>query len=177
MHAWKACAVGLGIFLAGGVSSPVDAQESNFMTLSSPEFAQGQPMPAKSAMKGDNKSPQLLLGSIPLNAKTLVLIVDDPDSPAGLWTHWLLWNIPPAAAVIAEGKVPQGAIEGKNSFGNTHYDGPVPPSGKHRYVFHAYALDTSLEVKPGASRDELVSAMKGHVVGTAQFYGTYSTSP
>jgi Raf kinase inhibitor-like YbhB/YbcL family protein len=144
------------------------------MTLSSPEFAGGQPMPAKSALRGANKSPQLLIGSVPLNAKSLVLIADDPDSPSGLWTHWLVWNIPTSASVITEGDVPHGAVEGKNSFGNVRYDGPVPPSGTHRYFFRVSALDTSLSLERGASRSGLEAAMKGHVVGHAEFFGTYS---
>jgi Raf kinase inhibitor-like YbhB/YbcL family protein len=169
--------VAWGIFLAGCLASPVVAQNSNYMTFSSPEFAEGQPMPSKSAMRGGNKSPQLLVGSVPLNAKTLVLIVDDPDAPSGLWTHWLVWNIPANVAVIGEGKVPHGAVQGKNSFGNVRYDGPAPPSGTHRYVFHIYALDTSLSLDWGASRGELEAAMKGHVVGKAEFFGTYSANP
>ena len=170
MRARRAC-----IFLAGFlVASPALAQSSNFMTISSPEFAGGQPMPAKSALRGANKSPQVLIGSVPENAKTLVLIVDDPDSPSGLWTHWLEWNIPTSASVIAEGEVPNGAVVGKNSFGNVRYDGPAPPSGTHRYFFRIFALDTKLSLDRGASRSELDAAMKGHVVGHAEFYGTYS---
>lgn len=177
MCAWRACVLSAGVLLTACLTSPVVAQDSNFMTFSSPEFAGGKAMPSKSAMRGDNKSPQLLIGGIPLNAKTLVLIVDDPDSPSGLWTHWLLWNIPPDTAVIAEGKVPLGAVQGKNSFGNVRYDGPAPPSGMHRYFFHISALDTSLSVDPGASRDEVEAAMKGHVVGSAEFFGTYAANP
>jgi len=177
MHAWRVCSFGLGIFLAGCMASPLAAQGSNYMTLSSPEFAEGQPMPPESAKGGDNKSPQLFIGSVPLNAKTLVLIVDDPDSPSGLWTHWLLWNIPPNVAVIGEGTVPHGAEQGKNSFGNVRYDGPAPPRGTHRYYFHVYALDRSLSLGPGASRAALEAVMKGHVVGSAQFFGAYSANP
>ncbi len=144
------------------------------MTFSTPKFAGGKPMPASSAKSGGNKSPQLLIGSVPENAKTLVIIVDDPDAPAGLWTHWLAWNIPADASVIEEGKLPAGAVEGINSFGNIRYDGPAPPSGTHRYVFHAFALDTKVVLDRGGSRDVLEAMMKGHVVGKAEFYGTYS---
>ncbi len=147
------------------------------MTISSPDFAQGQAIPAKFADKGGNRSPQLLVGSVPLHAKSLVLIVDDPDAPAGLWTHWLLWNIPPGVVVLDEGQVPRGAVQGKNSFGNARYDGPAPPSGTHRYFFHVFALDTKLSLAEGASRGELEAAMKGHIVGSAEFYGTYSADP
>lgn len=134
-------------------------------------------MPKTSADKGENRSPQLLIGSIPLNAKSLVLIVDDPDAPSGLWTHWLLWNIPPDKVVLEEGEVPKGAVQGKNSFGRTRYDGPAPPGGTHRYFFHVYALDAKLSLAEGASRSELEAAMKDHVVGSAEFFGTYSANP
>jgi Raf kinase inhibitor-like YbhB/YbcL family protein len=147
------------------------------MTLSSPDFAQGQAMPGEFAYKGGNHSPQLLIGSVPLNAKSLVLIVDDPDAPSGLWTHWLLWNIPPGAVVLEDGQVPKDAVQGKNSFGHTRYDGPAPPSGTHRYFFHVYALDTKLSLAEGAARGDLEAAMKGHVVGSAEFFGTYSANP
>ena len=177
MCAWRACILSAGILLTASGATPVFAQNSNFMTISSPEFAGGKPMPAKSTLRGANKSPQLLIGSVPLNAKTLVLIVDDPDARAGLWTHWLLWNIPTSASVIAEGTVPDDAVEGKNSFGNVRYDGPAPPSGTHRYVFHISALDTSLSLDRGASRDALETAMKGHVVGGAKVFGTYAANP
>ena len=134
-------------------------------------------MPKTSADKGENRSPQLLIGSIPLNAKSLVLIVDDPDAPSGLWTHWLLWNIPPDKVVLEEGEVPKGAVQGKNSFGRTRYDGPAPPGGTHRYFFHVYALYAKLSLAEGASRSELEAAMKDHVVGSAEFFGTYSANP
>jgi Raf kinase inhibitor-like YbhB/YbcL family protein len=147
------------------------------MTISSPEFAQGSPMAKTFAYKGDNRSPRLLVGGIPLNAKTLTLIVDDPDSPSGLWTHWVMWNVATDAVVIAQGQVPKGGVQGRNSFGHVRYDGPAPPSGTHRYFFRVYALDTNLSLEPGASRGEVEAAMKGHVVGSADFYGTYSASP
>ena len=174
MRAWQACVLGVGVLVAGCLAVRA---ESNYMTISSPDFAGGQPMPKWSADKGENRSPQLLIGSIPLNAKSLVLIVDDPDALAGLWTHWLLWNIPPGKVVLDEGQVPREAVQGKNSFGRTRYDGPAPPSGTHRYYFHVYALDTKLSLVEGASRGELEGAMKGHVVGSAEFFGTYSASP
>jgi Raf kinase inhibitor-like YbhB/YbcL family protein len=166
----------VGIVLAGWLTNAVGA-DSNFMTISSPDFAQGSPMAKTFAYKGDNHSPQLLIGGIPLNAKTLALIVDDPDSPSGLWTHWLMWNLPRDTAVIAQGEVPKGAVQGRNSFGHVRYDGPAPPSGTHRYFFHVYALDTRLSLAPGASRTELEAAMKGHVVGSAEFFGIYSAAP
>ncbi len=177
MHWWRACALGLGMFLAACSGTSLVAQDPGQMSASSPEFAQGQPMPQRSTMRGDNKAPQLLISSIPFKAQTLAIIVDDPDAPAGLWTHWLLWNVPPDIAVIDEGAVPKGAVQGKNSFGDVRYDGPAPPSGTHRYFFHVFALDKKLALPEGSSRDELEAAMKGHVVGQAEFFGTYSANP
>ena len=135
------------------------------------------PIPIKYGFHGQNISPELRIANVPANAKSLVLIVDDPDSPSGLWTHWLVCNLPPNTTDIPEGKLPPGAMQGKNSFGNVRYDGPAPPMGTHRYFFHLYALDTTLSLPAGSSRDALVEAMKGHVVGYGQTIGIYSASP
>ncbi len=134
-------------------------------------------MPAKYACRGDNISPEVRIENVPANARSLVLIVDDPDAPMGLWTHWLVWNLPADTASIPEGKPPSGARQGKNSFGNSRYDGPAPPSGTHRYFFHLYALDTVLSLSPGAGRAALLAAMEGHVVGSGETFGVYSASP
>jgi len=172
MHAWRACILLAGYFVA----TPVVAQSSNSMTFSSSEFANGQVMPSSTAMRGANKSPQLRIGGVPRDAKTLVIIVDDPDAPGGLWTHWVVWNIPANTSVIEEGQLPSGAIQGENSFGDVRYDGPAPPSGTHRYVFHLYALNERLMSASGLPRQKLESAMTGHVVGSAKFFGTYSAN-
>ena len=134
-------------------------------------------MSAKFAYKGENISPEITIKHVPAKALSLVLIVDDPDAPMGLWTHWLVWNLPPTTTDIPEGKLPPGAVEGKNSFGHVRYDGPAPPSGTHRYFFHLYALDATLSLPSGSSRAELLAAMKGHEIGTGETYGTYSASP
>jgi Raf kinase inhibitor-like YbhB/YbcL family protein len=108
--------------------------------------------------------------------KSFALIVDDPDAPHGLFTHWLVWNIPPDHPDLPEGGVPPGSIQGKNSFGDAHYDGPAPPNGKHRYFFHVYGFDTMLSLPAGSDRKALEAAMKGHVVAKApDFYGTFTT--
>jgi hypothetical protein len=110
----------------------------------------------------------------------LALIVDDPDSPSGLWTHWVVWNLPANTTSIEAGKLPSGAVQGKNSFGHVRYDGPAPPSGTHRYFFHVYALDTMLNLPAGSDRAALSSAMQGlpmnsgYVIGTGEMFGTYS---
>jgi Raf kinase inhibitor-like YbhB/YbcL family protein len=149
------------------------------LTITSPAFAEGKPIPAKYAYKSGNILPELHIGGVPAKARSLVLIVDDPDSPSGLWTHWLVWNLPPGTTSIAAGKLPTGAVQGQNSFKNSHYDGPVPPSGTHRYFFRLYALDTVLSVPAGADRKALTDAFVGtdHLVGTGETMGVYSASP
>src|ERR1019366_5496293 len=99
------------------------------VNISTPAFAQGKSIPAKYAYKGQNISPELRIGNVPANTRSMVLIVDDPDAPSGLWTHWLVWNLPADTTSIPEGKLPSGAIQGKNSFGRVRYDGPAPPRG------------------------------------------------
>ncbi len=141
--------------------------------ISSPAFDPGKPMPARFADAEANLSPELHIANVPAAAKSLVLIVDDPDAPAGLWTHWLVWNLPATTTVLTEGKLPPDAQQGRNSFGNVRYDGPAPPSGTHRYFFHLYALDTTLALPSGSDRSELTAAMQGHVVGKTDFFGTY----
>jgi Raf kinase inhibitor-like YbhB/YbcL family protein len=146
-------------------------------SITAPAFAQGQPIPARFALAGNNLSPELKVENVPDKARTLVLIVDDPDAPAGLWTHWLVWNLSADTHSIAEANLPDGAREGKNSFGNVRYDGPSPPSGTHRYFFRLYAIDTTLSLPTGSSRATLEAAMDGHIVGTTKIFGTYSASP
>jgi Raf kinase inhibitor-like YbhB/YbcL family protein len=185
MHVWRACVLLVGLCLACCLTNPLCAQPASFMNVSSPEFAQGQPMPLKSSKAGGNRSPELLIDTVPSKAKTLAIIVDDPDAPSGLWTHWVLWNVPPDVqgeigpfrVVIPEGVAPKGVVQGKNSFGDVRYDGPAPPSGTHRYFFHVFALDEKLSLAEGSSRQELEAAMQGHIVEKAEMYGTYSANP
>jgi Raf kinase inhibitor-like YbhB/YbcL family protein len=143
------------------------------ITLSSPAFDQGKPIPAKHALANANLSPELELHDVPPDAESLVLVVDDPDAPSGNWTHWLAWNIPPGTTSIPEGKLPPEAIQGKNSFGHVRYDGPAPPSGTHRYYFRLYALNTTVSLPTGASLSALAKAMDGHIIGSAELFGTY----
>ncbi len=157
----------------------VEPAKADTFSISSPSFAPGKPMPARFSYKGGDVSPELDFDGVPAAAKSLVIIVDDPDSPSGLWTHWLLWNIPAGTKVIPEGKVPAGVGQGKNSFGHNRYDGPVPPSGTHRYFFRAYALDVFLKLTAGSERSALkqVLADPNRVVAKAEMYGTYSANP
>jgi Raf kinase inhibitor-like YbhB/YbcL family protein len=148
--------------------------QARALDISSPAFADGQPMPGRFARVHDNISPPLQIGGVTAAAKSLALIVDDPDAPGGLFTHWVVWNLPAFTTSVAEGALPAGAEQGRNSFGDTHYDGPAPPSGTHHYVFHLYALDTPLTVAAGAKRTALLAAMKGHVIAQAQVIGTFA---
>jgi len=164
--------IGCGAFLLAFVPGLADPAQG--VAISSPAFAEGKPIPARHAYKGENISPELRIGNVPAKAKSLALIVEDPDSPSGLWTHWLVWNLAADTTSISEGKLPSGAIEGKNSFGHVRYDGPAPPGGTHRYFFRVYALDTTISLPSGSSRAALLAAMQGHVVGSGATHGVYS---
>jgi Raf kinase inhibitor-like YbhB/YbcL family protein len=159
----------LGWALAGGWA----LAQAPF-ALASPAFAAGQALPSRYARTHENISPALEIRGVSAQAKSLALIVDDPDAPVGLFTHWLVWNISPDTTLIAEGAPPPGSRQGKNSEGDAAYDGPSPPSGTHRYFFHLYALDAPLPTAAGADRGALEAAMRGHVVAETQLMGTYA---
>ena len=144
------------------------------MKITSPAFKEGEVIPERFSKNGQNVSPELRIEGMPAEAKSLALIVDDPDAPVGLFTHWLVWNIDPKTTDIAEGSVPAAAVQGKNDFGEIGYGGPQPPSGTHRYYFKIFALDRALDLKPGAKRREVDAAMKGHVIAQGQTTGRYS---
>ena len=144
------------------------------MKISSPAFQEGGTIPEKFSKNGQNVNPELRMEGAPAEAKSLVLIVDDPDAPVGLFTHWLVWNIDPKTTQIAEGSVPSGAVQGKNDFGDIGYGGPQPPSGTHRYYFKIFALDQTLDLKSGAKRREVDAAMRGHVIAQGESMGRYA---
>ena len=143
-------------------------------------FTNGGEIPRKYTCGGENVSPALSWAETPLQARSLALICDDPDAPGGTWTHWIVWNIPaqtsslPEAVPASQETIAGGARQGKNDFGRIGYGGPCPPPGKpHRYFFRLYALGTMLDVKPGASRSEMESAMKPHVLARAEWMGLF----
>lgn len=143
------------------------------MTISSPAFAPGNPIPSKYTCDGDNVNPPLLIADAPDDAESLVLIIHDPDAPAKDWGHWLVWNINPRAKEIAEASIPTNSTEGMTDFGRPGYGGPCPPSGRHNYHFKLYALDTTLDLDETATRAELEEAMMGHTLAEAELIGTY----
>ncbi len=143
------------------------------MQVNSAAFEQEKMIPAKFTCDGENVNPPINLAEIPSQAKSIVLIVDDPDSPGGTWNHWLVWNINPNTKEISENTVPNEAIQGKNDFGENKYGGPCPPMGTHHYFFRVYALDTLLNIPEGSGRADLDLIMKNHVIATGELMGIY----
>lgn len=143
------------------------------MNIRSSGFANNQPIPAKYTCDGQNINPPLEFTDVPNNGQSLALICDDPDAIAGIWTHWLVWNIDPRTAQIAENNVPTGAIQGRTSSGGNIYHGPCPPSGTHRYFFRVFALDLKLDLAADADKTSLEEAMKGHIIEEAELIGLY----
>jgi len=144
------------------------------MKINTNAFPEGGVIPDKYARQGSNMNPPLHLDDIPSRARSLALIVDDPDAPSGTFNHWVIYNIDPKTHDIKENSVPVIATQGRNDFGDVEYDGPQPPSGEHRYFFKAFALDTVLDLPRGARRQELEKAMEGHVLEQAATMGRYA---
>lgn len=147
-------------------------KEVNTMKITSPAFKHEGMIPSEYTCDGDDISPELNIAEVPENANSLVLVCDDPDAPRGTWDHWIVFNIAPSTAKIAKGAEPKGT-PGKNSWGNTGYGGPCPPSGTHRYFFKLYALDKRLDLPEGASKADIQKAMQGHIIEEAQLMGKY----
>jgi hypothetical protein len=142
-------------------------------------FKAQQPIPAKYTGDGENVSPPLRFSQVPRGAKSLVLIVDDPDAPRGTFDHWIVWNLPPDLKELTEGaeelkRLSPPPVQGTNGFGETYYQGPRPPPGKpHHYHFKLYALDVQLSLPEGSTKQEVERAMKGHIIEQAELVGTY----
>ena len=150
------------------------AEAAATMELKSDAFASGQSIPAKYGCTGKNISPALTWSSAPAGTQSYALIVDDPDAPMGTWVHWVLYNIPSGTTSLAENTDASGILVGKNSANHMRYDGPCPPSGTHRYFFKLYALDSTLSLSPGATKEQLLNAMKGHILAQGELMGTFS---
>ena len=149
------------------------------LQLSSTAFAEGQLIPHRHGFDDQNISPALQWSGVPPAAKSLALICDDPDAPAGTWVHWVIYDLPPHTDGLSENvpKSPElanGARQGMNDFKRPGYGGPAPPAGKpHRYFFKLYALDLKPDLKPGLTKKDLLKAMEGHVLAEGQLMGTY----
>ncbi|UCD03462.1 MAG: YbhB/YbcL family Raf kinase inhibitor-like protein [Candidatus Aenigmatarchaeota archaeon] len=146
------------------------------LRLTSPAFTDNSMIPAKFTCQGEDVNPQLDIGGAPGDVRSFVLIMDDPDAPMGTWDHWVVFNIPPETTTIQENSVPAGAVQGRNSWGNSEWGGPCPPSGVHRYVFKLYALDSRLELDHSATKADVENAMKAHILSEATLTGMYQKS-
>lgn len=146
------------------------------LRLESSVFQPDTEIPRKYGYKEENINPTLMIYGVPDGARSLALVMDDPDAkePAGkIWTHWLVWNIDPGRKVLSQGITFEEAVEGKNDYGEIGYGGPDPPDKIHTYRFKLYALDKKLDLPEGATKEELREAMKGHVLDKALIKGTY----
>jgi Raf kinase inhibitor-like YbhB/YbcL family protein len=159
--------------LASAAQQPARGKPA--FSLHSPSFPKDGPIPRRYSKEGDDVSPSLLWSDAPEGTKEFALIVDDPDAArAEPWVHWVAYGISGDAQLLAEG-TKTGFVAGKNDFGETRYGGPMPPPGHgvHHYRFKIYALDVPLNASPGLTKAELLHAMGGHVIATAEFVGTY----
>lgn len=143
------------------------------MRITSGAFENNQFIPVKYTCDGGDLSPPLVIGEVPPEAKSLVLIVDDPDAPAGTFVHWTVWNIDSKTTEIAEGTVPQGATQGLTDFGRVGWGGPCPPSGVHRYAFRLYAIETKISLPSSAKREDLDRAIERHILAQTALVGLY----
>ncbi len=146
--------------------------------ITSSAFEDGGLIPTKYTCDGEDISPLLQWEAVPEGTKTIALICDDPDAPIGTFVHWVLFNLPADTKELAEGipkgtTLPNGAQQGTSDFGRIGYGGPCPPSGTHRYFFRIYALDTQLDLAPGARKPDLLNAIQGHILAQGQLMGKY----
>jgi hypothetical protein len=158
---------------------PISEKGEITLSVSSSAFQEGEKIPVRYTCEGEDVSPPLNWSQPPAGTQSLVLIVDDPDAPRGVFTHWVLYNVLPETrelpeAVPAQAELPDGALQGKNGFGTPGYRGPCPPPGtQHRYQFKLYALDRLLDLGPGASKQQVVDAMQEHILVQGQLTGTF----
>ncbi len=148
------------------------------MKMESTQFTDSAMIPLRYTCDGQDISPPLSWRNAPAETRGFALICDDPDAPGGTWVHWIAYDIPPDLTGLDEHIkpdriLPNGMVQGTNSWGKIGYGGPCPPGGTHRYFFKLYALDKKLDLKPGMNKDQLLKAMAGHVLADAQVMGKY----
>ncbi|HAV76595.1 MAG TPA: YbhB/YbcL family Raf kinase inhibitor-like protein [Anaerolineae bacterium] len=167
------------------ISEALTPDETVSISITSSAFAEGQPIPPIHACTGDaasslkDVSPELSWSEPPAGTQSFALVMDDLDSPGGIWVHWVIFNIPASARGLPESMpandiLSDGSMNGNNSWGRTGYGGPCPPSGTHRYVFKIYALDEVLGISAGANKGELEKAMVGHILAQGELSGTFT---
>ncbi len=166
----------IALFLLVGCNNNEEViDEVTKMKLISPVFKNNEFIPDKYGANFANVNPPLEISGVPENAKSLVLIMDDPDAikPAGkVWDHWIVWNIPPYTETIGENTVP--GVQGVNSGGKISYGGPRPPDATHRYFFKLYALDAKISLAEGSSKKDLENSMTGHILAKTELVGLFS---
>jgi Raf kinase inhibitor-like YbhB/YbcL family protein len=169
----------LVLMLPAGCGSPVTPSAPDTLSLSSTAFPDGGKIPDKYTCEGQDVSPPLTWGEPPAGTGSLALVMEDLDSPGGGFTHWVVFNIAADVRELTEGTpalslIVAHALVGKNDFGRNNYNGPCPPSGKpHRYQFNLYALDTTLSLDTGASKQQVIDAMEGHILARGLLTGIY----
>jgi Raf kinase inhibitor-like YbhB/YbcL family protein len=171
--------IGIGWALhhkGGGIIDLSAKNKGANMQITSSAFNDNKLIPAVYTCKGQGINPPLAIAGVPSPAKSLVLIMHDPDAPSGDFLHWLVWNVAPQTTAIAENSVPFGAIQGKNTSGTNKYIAPCPPSGTHHYVFDLYALDTAINLPDSFSRENVETAMSSHVLARATLIGLFSNN-
>ena len=176
MKPWIYGIIVIGVLLVGFLIYPklfIEDSLSNNMKVES-VFQNNEAMPIRFTCDGDNLSPELTISDIPDGTKTIAIICDDPDAPAGTWVHWVLWDIFSNEETLKLSENTQLGIKGKNDFGKLGYGGPCPPSGTHHYFFKVYALNSILELREGSTKEELERAMQGKVLGEGVLVGLYS---
>ena len=142
--------------------------------LTSPAFNHGSQIPSQYTCDGEDINPHLVIHGVPQGVKSLALVMEDPDAPAGLWTHWVVWDIPPETKEIREHYCAHRHGGRSQQLGRTGYGGPCPPSGTHRYFFRLFALDIRIKLPVNSKKVELEEAMAGHIMSTAELMGTYA---
>ncbi len=161
------------------VASAIERETDMALQLTTTAFEHGGLVPKEFTCDGPDISPALAWTEPPAGTKSLAIIMDDPDAPAGTWVHWVLYDLPPATrkldgGVAKDRQLPSGAVQGRNDFGKIGYNGPCPPRGRaHRYFFKLYALDIKTNLKPGATKSELERVMKGHILAQAEIVGHF----
>lgn len=163
---------------SNAASGETNGAERMTIKLTSSTFQEGGLIPAEYTCNGRNGSPPLAWTDVPAGTKSLALVVDDPDAPRGTWVHWVVYDLPPAtkelaASVPTQDTLVGGGRQGKNDFGQVGYGNPCPPSGTHRYYCKLYALNATLNLPAGATKQELLKAMYGHILDEGQLMGRF----
>jgi len=171
---WSFLTTFIAMACVSGTTAWSQIESQAQMKISSTKFGDGGNIPPQFTCDGENTSPDLQIDAVPAAAKSLLLIVDDPDAPKGVFTHWLLWNLKPDSKEILANSPPQDARQGTNDFGKQKYSGPCPPSGSHRYYFRLYALDFIPTLSPGSNRKVVDKGIEGHVLSKAVLVGIYA---